>query len=309
TFYAASCHDCGLWFQNPRPVESDIPLLYPNTYLPHAEASPRIVPPPRPSNVLRNVWRGWHRGFLEKNLGYKQELTSGRAARFGAAMGANFSLAARWRAGCDLIPRFVPGGRLLEIGCGNGGTLKRFRDLGWQDLHGIELSDAAARIARRAGFPVTTTSIESALETYPDNSFDVIVAEMVLEHLLNSFKVVQQIARKLKPGGEFLFSTVVRDSLDGRIFGPYGVCYDFPRHMVFFRKRDLDDMLQPDFDQIHSWHQSTPIDFQRPAHLRAARFDPHLRTFFKSRAGARVVQTLARLKLMGRVSYRCRRKL
>jgi SAM-dependent methyltransferase len=223
-------------------------------------------------------------------------------------MGGAFSRAARWRAGCDLIPRFVPEGRLLELGCGNGETLNKLRDLGWRNLYGVEMSDAAARLARRSGFTVMTTTIEAALETYPDGWFDAIVAEMVLEHLVNPFAVVQRIARKLKPGGEFLFSTVIRDSLDGRIFGRYGVCYDFPRHMVFFRKRDLNELLRPDFDRIQSWHQHTPIDFQRPAYLRSARFDPELQRFFKSRAGARVVHTLARLKLMGRVSYRCRRK-
>jgi len=236
-------------------------------------------------------------------------LIPGWAAGFGATLGARFSRAARWRAGCDLVPQFMPNGRLLEIGCGNGDTLKRLRDLGWQDLHGIELSDSAARIARRAGFNVKTATIETALESYPDACFDTIVAEMVLEHLVNPFKVVQQIARTLKPGGEFLFSTVVRDSLDGRIFGPYGVCYDFPRHMVFFRKRDIDAMLRSEFARIHSWRQSTPIDFQRPARLRGARFDPPLCKFFKSRTGARTIQVLARLNLMGRISYRCRRKL
>ncbi|HEU4795723.1 MAG TPA: hypothetical protein VFT02_08840, partial [Pyrinomonadaceae bacterium] len=103
------------------------------------------------------------------------------------------------------------------------------------------------------------------------------------------------------------FSTVIRDSLDGRIFGQYGVCFDFPRHMVFFRKGDLDDMLRPDFEDVHSWHQNTPIDFQRPASLRAGRYDDRLCRFVESRTGRHTVSLLARLKLMGRVSYRCRR--
>jgi hypothetical protein len=78
--------------------------------------------------------------------------------------------------------------------------------------------------------------------------------------------------------------------------------------MVFFRKRDLNDMLQANFDLIESWRQSTPIDFQRPALLRGGRYDSQLRNFFASRAGTRVVSVLARINLMGRVSYRCRRK-
>lgn len=309
TFYAESCDDCGLWFQNPRPVEADISLLYPDTYAPHAESFRGPSAPPRRANVLRNVWRGWNSGYLTQGLGYQHRVDESRSNRVGAALGSAISRAGRWRTGCDLIPRFVPEGRLLEIGCGNGQTLNKLRDLGWRNLYGVELSDAAARIARSSGFTVKTQTIEAALETYPDGWFDAIVAEMVLEHLLNPFAVVQQIARKLKPGGEFLLSTVIRDSIDGRIFGRYGVCYDFPRHMVFFRKRDLNELLRSDFDWIQSWHQNTPIDFQRPAYLRSARFDPELQRFFKSRTGARVVLTLARLKLTGRVSYRCRRKL
>lgn len=312
TYYAESCDDCGLWFQNPRPVEADISLLYPGTYAPHAESTPARFPPrPRRANLLRNVWRGWNRGFLTKGLGYqdRSEPSADFFNRCGAAFGSAISRAARWRAGCDLIPRFVPGGRLLELGCGTGHTLHRLRDLGWRNLYGVEISDSAARIAGHSGFSVVTATVETALDHYPDGWFDVIVAEMVLEHLVNPFAVVQQIARKLKPGGEFLFSTVIRDSIDGRIFGRYGVCYDFPRHMVFFRKRDLDEMLRPAFDRVQSWHQSTPIDFQRPAYLRSARFDPELQRFFKTRTGERVVRMLARMKLMGRVSYRCRRKL
>ena len=308
TFYAESCDDCALWFQNPRPVDADIALLYPDTYAPHAEPPARFTPPPRRANLLRQVWRGWNSGYLTRQLGYEHKSNHLVSSRLGAALGSALSRAARWRAGCDLLPRFVPEGRLLELGCGTGESLNKLRDLGWRNLYGVEISDSAARIARRSGFTVETASIETALDRYPDGWFDAIVAEMVLEHLIDPFAVVQTIARKLKPGGEFLFSTVIRDSLDGRIFGRYGVCYDFPRHMVFFRKRDLNELLRPQFDRIQSWHQNTPIDFQRPAYLRSARFDSELQRFFKTRTGARVVYTLARLKLMGRVSYRCRRK-
>ena len=308
TFYAARCDECGLWFQNPRPVAADIPMLYPETYTPHAETHRHRTAPTERVSWLKNAWRGWNAGYLTRNLQYEHRRIDHPAARTGARFGAAISRAARWRAGCDLVPRFVPGGKLLELGCGTGDTLARYRDLGWQNLHGVELSDSAARIARRAGFDVKTNTIESALETYEDKTFDAIVAVMVLEHLVNPFAVVRQIARKLKPGGEFLFSTVIRDSLDGRIFGKYGVCFDFPRHMVFFRKRDLNDMLRNDFHRVNSWHQSTPIDFQRPASLRSGNYDNQLRDFFAGRSGTHLVSLLARLKLMGRVSYRCRRK-
>lgn len=308
TFHAESCDDCGLWFQNPRPVSEDILLLYPDTYAPHTESPPSFTAPARRANWLRNTWRGFNNGHVIRGLNYRHRAFPSLSARIAAVAGSHVSRAARWRAGCDLVPRFVRGGRLLEIGCGDGESLRRLRDLGWEDLHGIELSETAARLAKRDGFIVKVSTIETALESYPDNSFDAIAGAMVLEHLVDPFAVVRQIARKLKPGGEFLFSTVIRDSLDGHIFGPYGVCFDFPRHMVFFRKRDLNEMLRADFDRVESWRQSTPIDFYRPAALRGGRFDDHFQRFFKSRAGGAVVHLLARTGLMGRISYRCRRK-
>lgn len=308
TFYAASCDECGLWFQNPRPVETDLALLYPETYTPHTETLRKRTHPAEQVNWLKTAWRGWNHGYLTKRLRYEHRAIDHPAARVGARLGASISRAARWRAGCDLVPHFVPGGKLLELGCGTGDSLERYRDLGWQNLHGVELSESAARIARRAGFNVKTATIESALASYPDQTFDAIVAVMVLEHLTNPFAVVRQVARKLKPGGEFLFSTVIRDSIDGRIFGQFGVAFDFPRHMVFFRKRDLNDMLREDFDHLESWHQNTPIDFQRPASLRNGPYDDRLRRLSATRTGARFVSLLARLRLMGRVSYRCRRK-
>src|SRR5262245_19408392 len=70
TFYAASCDDCDLWFQNPRPVADDIPLLYPNTYAPHAEIRAQRNGPIRPAGWLPSGWRGWNHGYLTKCLKY-----------------------------------------------------------------------------------------------------------------------------------------------------------------------------------------------------------------------------------------------
>src|SRR2546421_7259357 len=132
---------------------------------------------------------------------------------------------------------------------------------------------------------------------------------MVIEHLLDPFAVVSTIARKLKPGGELLVSTVVRDSLDGWIFGVHGVSYDFPRHMVFFRKRDLDALLATDFNVVRSAHDETPIDFWRPARRRHHAIDRWILRFFRLPGSSLLVVLLARLGLTGRVAFRCRRKV
>lgn len=267
----------------------------------------RVTGPIRRQEWVRQAWKGWRRGYLIHGLGYRQLQGLSLPERVAAMLGNRLSYRARWQACCDLIPHFRSGGALLEIGCGNGMYLRRLRDLGWRNLQGVELVPRAAAAARSLGFDVQEASVEEALKRYPDEHFDVIVSSMVMEHLLNPFETARVIANKLKPGGELLFSTVIRDSLDGYMFGPYGVSYDFPRHMVFFRKNDLNEMLEERFDVIRSCHQSTPIDFQRPARLRGAPVDAYIFRFFHSAVGIWLVRRLAQFKLMGRVSYRCRR--
>lgn len=267
----------------------------------------KVTGPLRRMEWLRDARKGWRQGYLIHGLGYHHLEGSSWPERVGAKLGSRLSYWTRWQACCDLIPHFRSGGTLLEIGCGNGRYLRRLRDLGWKKLQGVELVPRAAAAARSLGFEVQEASVEEALTMYPDEHFDVIVSSMVMEHLLNPFETARLIGNKLKPGGELLFSTVIRDSLDGYMFGPYGVSYDFPRHMVFFRKNDLDEMLEERFDVIRSCHQSTPIDFQRPARLRGAPVDAYIARFFQSAAGRWLVWRLAQFKLMGRVSYRCRR--
>lgn len=42
---------------------------------------------------------------------------------------------------------------------------------------------------------------------YPDNTFDIVIADNVLEHLANPMLVFSEVNRVLKPGGRFLFKT------------------------------------------------------------------------------------------------------
>jgi hypothetical protein len=93
---------------------------------------------------------------------------------------------------------------------------------------------------------------------------------MVVEHFFNPFEVFKIITEKLKPGGQFLFSTVVRDSLDGKLYGQNWAGFDFPRHMVYFTKKDLLDALKLNFTDIKCFHQNAPIDFKRSSAWRIA---------------------------------------
>jgi SAM-dependent methyltransferase len=281
------CTRCGLWFQSPRLPRERHHELYPAEYAPHGEAvNATSAPPPA------------MRAYLARHRGYTHLGTGGR--------GMPLDRVLRWRAGTQLIPAYVAGGRVLDVGCGNGGMLRLLRALGWTDLHGIELDPAAAAIARTTGADVRQGAVEDILPGFPEAHFDAIVASMVIEHVAEPYAVMREIARTLRPGGELLLSTVTRDSLDAWLFGAYWAGFDFPRHMTYFRNEDIAALLTKRFDRVERFHQLGPIDWVRSASWRGRPVD-RLVTFLGRRGmlGPAIVAAMAGRST--RVSFRARR--
>lgn len=298
-YFAAECRGCGLWFQNPRPPFESLSDLYPGEYTPHIQPAPVTLP------------RG-AADYLNRHMGYSGLKPDSGTGSGWASLPVFFPVR-EWLTGVNLTPHFVPGGKVLDIGCASGAFLLYLRRLGWRHLHGIELMPAAAEQARKAGFEVVSGEIERNLSAYPDGSFDVIVSTMVFEHLVDPFAVVREVAKKLKPGGQFLFSLPLHDSLDYKMFGDYWGGFDFPRHLVHFSKADVLGMLKENFEEPEYFHQSAPADFTRPASWRLAEgegslLDRAALVLASSRAGYALGFVLAKLGLTCRVSFRCRRK-
>lgn len=109
-----------------------------------------------------------------------------------------------------------PGSRVLEIGFGNGGFLQYGLRRQW-DIAGIEVNDKLVDMAARKGF---TASRADSLAEIPADSFDLVVAFDVLEHIAQDEMIgyLRQIQRVLKPGGCFLARFPNADS-------PFGLLY------------------------------------------------------------------------------------
>lgn len=90
-------------------------------------------------------------------------------------------------------------GRLCEIGAAGGFFMEGARRAGF-DVCGVELSPPALRYAReQLGLDVFAGEFEDA--PYPDQSFDFVVADNVLEHSTDLQRLLRVIRRRLKPGG------------------------------------------------------------------------------------------------------------
>ncbi len=107
------------------------------------------------------------------------------------------------------------GKKLLEVGCGVGIDAVRFAR-GGAIVTGVDLSETAIELAKKnfshnelAGdFRVGNGE---ALE-FADNSFDVVYAHGVIQYTANAQKLVDELRRVVKPGGEVIMMVYNRHS-------------------------------------------------------------------------------------------------
>ena len=93
---------------------------------------------------------------------------------------------------------FVEGGKILDIGCGNGTELYKLKAMGWE-TYGVEMDAQASERARSKGIRVYTGDLFGA--NFPDQFFHVVRMSFVLEHLPNPRETLQEIRRILRPRG------------------------------------------------------------------------------------------------------------
>lgn len=139
-------------------------------------------------------------------------------------------------------------GTLLDLGCGNGDFLALMRRLGWT-AHGIEPDPRAAATARRQyGLHVDEGSIEGL--DLPDDSYDLITALHVIEHLADPYRCVRRALRLLRPGGEMVLVTPNYRGLGHRLFRAAYRDLDPPRHLHLLSGTSLTKALaglQPEY--------------------------------------------------------------
>ena len=96
--------------------------------------------------------------------------------------------------------------RLLDLGCGDGALLSVARELGIENLEGVDLSPEMVERASAVGLAVKLQDVLPFLDERPSESFDVVCAFDLLEHLDQKqlLAVCQNVLRILKKGGRFL---------------------------------------------------------------------------------------------------------
>jgi predicted TPR repeat methyltransferase len=93
--------------------------------------------------------------------------------------------------------------RLLDLGCGDGALLSVARELGVENLEGVDLSREMVERASAVGFAVKLQDVLPFLDERPSESFDVVCAFDLLEHLGQLGSMPERAAHP-KKGRRFL---------------------------------------------------------------------------------------------------------
>lgn len=105
----------------------------------------------------------------------------------------------------ELFGRYVggPGRRVLDIGCRTGALTRAYLD--GNVIVGIDVDRESLAEAAKLGIETHWADAEQPLP-FPDESFDVVVAGEVLEHLREPARLVAETQRVLRPGGTLVGS-------------------------------------------------------------------------------------------------------
>jgi SAM-dependent methyltransferase len=133
-----------------------------------------------------------------------------------------------------------PPGRLLDIGCGPGLLLEEAAALGWK-ASGVEPSIWAVEEGHRRGLEIQRgTSDNVDLES---GSFDVIVANDVIEHVPDPPGFGRRLFELLKPGGVVYLCTPDVSSVVARTLRRWWWSV-LPGHLFYFSPETLARVLQ-----------------------------------------------------------------
>ena len=201
-FTYVQCKKCGLVYMNPQISPDDIGKFYPPAYGPHKQKSEK----------------------RQQNLSVLKSKLKKRP----------FALLI-----CD---KFTQQSRLLDVGCGNADFLNKVRNVTKCQVHGIDISKAAAKAAK-ANYEIdifTGTILESP---FPCDYFDVITAWWYLEHVPNPSEVLRKMSRLLKQDGYCIIGVPNIDSFNARTFKDKWYHLDCPRHLYIYSPDTITKLL------------------------------------------------------------------
>jgi len=90
--------------------------------------------------------------------------------------------------------------RILDFGCGSGRTLKMFRNLGYENSVGVDVSPNSMKLCEKNGFKIgkDVFLVKEKGTEFKDKEFDLVFADGVLEHFEDFTPIAKEMCRLSK---------------------------------------------------------------------------------------------------------------
>lgn len=150
---------------------------------------------------------------------YKQKGAYHWREYFGNLYHKNAFVKARYDLVIDLLKNsgysFSSSPRILEVGCGDGALCAVLKKTFKCEIHGFDPSKEGIRMAKemfsKHQFSSSTfTTVSGYTYPYQDNYFDAVVCADVIEHVQHPDKMLSEMKRVLRPGGQCVITTPIR---------------------------------------------------------------------------------------------------
>jgi len=132
-------------------------------------------------------------------------------------------------------------GLILDVGCGGGLFLSMLRERGLPVL-GLETSKAASKIAWKQN-RVAVVCGDLSVSPIERGTCSVVTMFHVLEHLHDPVSYLRSARDLLLPNGRLVIQVPNASSWQFLMFGERWNGVDIPRHLVNYRQRDIENLL------------------------------------------------------------------
>jgi SAM-dependent methyltransferase len=204
TFDIVQCKDCAIRFLNPMPSEEELTSLYPeDIFYAYTDFTQTLEEKYDFKRIIKRIL------FLELRTH---------------------------------DPKFSRSGRILDIGCGSGEFLYKYKKRGWQ-TKGIEVNKTAASLGNKiANLDIYPGSLMQA--NFENSYFDYVRSNHSFEHITNPQEVLREVHRILKKDGKFFVGVPNANSFNAKVFREYWWYLGVPVHTFTYTEKTLSNLLE-----------------------------------------------------------------
>ena len=234
---------CGLIWLDPMPAKEEIWKAY-VAYYTHSGQKKSLLDFSFLEKPYQNIQYGYYSelSFFNKMTGYLVYLFPILRNKF------DFNL---------LYLPCVKSGKILDFGCGNGWLLDNLKSAGWE-AYGLDFDPKAIEFCNSKGLKAALGDIGS--QNYPENYFDAITINHVIEHVHEVDQLIKDAFKVLKKGGKLIIATPNTDNWLHKVYKKFWFQLDPPRHLHIFNIDNLEVVVRRNGLEIERSFSSVRMD-------------------------------------------------